>query len=113
MGIPEDHIHHENQDDASIEGQAEQENHDLLLRLQHYREENYKRKKDRCVSAKPRFLETPQITLVKISSTPGIPQAKKTDLLSLCQSGQIPNSYRHFFDSLSVGAEVHEIKMED
>ncbi|GFO02672.1 hypothetical protein PoB_002917700 [Plakobranchus ocellatus] len=62
-----------------------------------------------------RFLETPQtaIILVKVSSTPGTPQAKKTDLLSFCQSGPIPNSYRHFFDSLSVGAEVQETKMED
>ncbi|GFN78537.1 hypothetical protein PoB_000504300 [Plakobranchus ocellatus] len=38
MGIPQDHIHHENQDDASIEGQAEQENHDLLPRPQQGRE---------------------------------------------------------------------------
>ncbi|GFO45999.1 hypothetical protein PoB_007250400 [Plakobranchus ocellatus] len=38
MDIPEDHIHHENQDDASIEGQAEQENYDLLHRPQQGRE---------------------------------------------------------------------------
>ncbi|GFN97098.1 hypothetical protein PoB_002360400 [Plakobranchus ocellatus] len=38
MGILEDHIHHENQDDASIEEQAEQENHDLLPRPQQGRE---------------------------------------------------------------------------
>ncbi|GFN78539.1 hypothetical protein PoB_000504500 [Plakobranchus ocellatus] len=62
-----------------------------------------------------RFLETPQTanTLVKVSSTLGIPQAKKADLLSLCQSGQIPNSYMRFFDSLSVGGEVKETEMED
>ncbi|GFO41701.1 hypothetical protein PoB_006820600 [Plakobranchus ocellatus] len=62
-----------------------------------------------------RFLETPQtaITLVKVSSTLGISQAKKTDLLSLFQPAQIPNSYRHFFDSLTVGAEVQEAEMED
>ncbi|GFN81312.1 hypothetical protein PoB_000781800 [Plakobranchus ocellatus] len=62
-----------------------------------------------------RFFKTPQtvITLVKVFNASGIPQAKKTDLLSLCQSGQIPNSYRHFFESLSVGAKVQETKMED
>ncbi|GFN84278.1 lish domain-containing [Plakobranchus ocellatus] len=38
MGIQEDHIHHENQDDASIEGQAEQENLDLLPRPKQGRE---------------------------------------------------------------------------
>ncbi|GFO12814.1 hypothetical protein PoB_003931900 [Plakobranchus ocellatus] len=34
MGIQEDRIHKKKQDDASIEGQAEQENHDLLSRPQ-------------------------------------------------------------------------------
>ncbi|GFN81314.1 hypothetical protein PoB_000782000 [Plakobranchus ocellatus] len=38
MVIQEDHIHYENQDDASIEGQAEQENYDLLPRPQQGRE---------------------------------------------------------------------------
>ncbi|GFO02671.1 Ws0399_0 protein [Plakobranchus ocellatus] len=37
-GVPEDYIHYENQDDASIERQAEQENHDLLPRPQQRRE---------------------------------------------------------------------------
>ncbi|GFO26607.1 hypothetical protein PoB_005311200 [Plakobranchus ocellatus] len=53
------------------------------------------------------------ITLVNVYNASGIPQAKKTDLLISCQSGQISNSYRHLFDSLSVGAEAQETEMEN
>ncbi|KAK3735929.1 hypothetical protein RRG08_064521 [Elysia crispata] len=61
-----------------------------------------------------RFSETPQsaIALVKVYKAPDIPNGKKTDLLS-CQSGQIPSAYRHYFESLPVGAEDEEAEAED
>lgn len=39
---------------------------------------------------------------------PGIPEAKKRDLMNLCDSGQIPPTYHGLYSSMPVGREDEE-----
>lgn len=44
---------------------------------------------------------------------PGIQELKKRDLVSLCETGQIPNGYRTFYESLPIGGEAEDSAGED
>ena len=48
------------------------------------------------------------VQLVKGIPKPGIPELKKRDLISLCESQQIPSTYHDFYSSLPVGGETEE-----
>ena len=44
-----------------------------------------------------------EVILMKGLPRPGISEAKKLDLIALCNSGQIPAGYRDFYNTLPVG----------
>lgn len=48
------------------------------------------------------------VQLMKGIPKPSIPELKKRDLISLCESQQIPSTYHDFYSSLPVGGEIEE-----
>ena len=54
------------------------------------------------------FVDACRVTLKKGIPKPGIPEAKKQDLVNICLSDQIPATYHEFYFSQSVGGDIDE-----